>query len=188
MFRKSKACRSALICVQIALALLFAAFSAGCADTLSRMAQPTNTPSAVTTKTPSATFIAPTATAVPPSAATIAASAVSLSVGETIDGSLDDGDDRDYFLIKGEENRVYEVSVTLGTLADPIVVLYYASNLSKMMESWGHPDTGETQFVWPGNPTDYYLSVEGRDGGGTYTLTLALYPEDTATIYRSHPR
>lgn len=145
-------------------------------DTSPPMNQSTNTPSA-TLVVPSATFVVPTATTVPPSAATISAPAVDLSVGETVNGSLDDGDDRDYFRVKGEGNRVYDLSVTLGTLTAPIVVLY-ASDFSKMKESWGHPDTGETQFVWPGYPGDYYITVEGGDDGGTYTLTLALFPED----------
>ena len=155
MSRKSQPCYSASICVQIALALLFAAFSTGCADTPHPMAQPTSTP--------------------PP--ATIPASAVTISVGETVDGSLNDGDDRDYFHIKGEENLVYDLSVVPETLDDMTVVLY-ASDLSRMMWGQGRPDTGETRFVWPGHPGDYYLSVEGGDGGGSYTLTLVLFPED----------
>ena len=176
MFRKPQPSCSASISIQVALALVFAAFSAACADTPSRMAQPTSTPSAATS-TPSATTVSPSPTTVTPSAATISASAVTLSVGETVDGSLDDGDDRDYFRIKGEENRVYDLSVATGTLTAPIVVLY-ASDLSRMMESWGRPDTGEVRFVWPGYPRDFYVMVEGGDGGGTYTLTLAPFPED----------
>ena len=112
-----------------------------------------------------------------PSAATIPASAVTISASETVDGSLDDGDDRDYFRVSGEVNHVYDLSVTPGTLTDPIVVLY-ASDLSRMMEGRGHPDTGEVRFVWPGYPGDYYITVEGGAGGGSYTLTLVPFPED----------
>ena len=112
-----------------------------------------------------------------PSAATVPASAVTISASETVDDNLGDGDDKDYFHIRGEVNRVYDLSVAPGTLTDPIVVLY-ASDLSRMMEGQGHPDTGEVRFVWPGYPGDYYVTVEGGDGGGSYTLTLAPFPED----------
>ena len=198
MFRTSQPRRSASIRVQIVLALLFAAFSAGCADTPSPMAQPTSTPSADTilasavtpspmaqpTSTPSAdtipaSSVTPSPTAQPtstPSADTIPASAVTVSVGETVNGSLAD-DDRDSFHIRGEENFVYDLSVAPGTLTAPIVVLY-AFDLSRMIESRGHPATGEVQFVWPGYPTDFYVTVEGGDGGGSYTLTLLQFPED----------
>ena len=119
----------------------------------------------------------PSAAAISASAATITASAATISLGETVDGSLDDGDDRDYFRIRGEENRVYDLSVAPGTVADPIVVLY-ASDLSRMMESRGRADSDEVRFVWPGHLGDYYVTVEGGYGGGYYTLTLAPFEED----------
>ena len=46
------------------------------------------------------------------------------------------------------------------------------------MESRGRADSDEVRFVWPGHPGDYYVTVEGGDGGGYYTLTLAPFPED----------
>ena len=46
------------------------------------------------------------------------------------------------------------------------------------MESRGRADTDEVRLVWPGHPGDYYVAVEGGDGGGSYTLTLVPFPED----------
>ncbi len=135
----------------MALALLFAALLAGCADPPCPIPPPASTPSVA---------------AIPASTATVA-------VGETVRGSLDD---TDYFRIRGEENRVYDLSVVPGTLADPIVVLY-ASDLSRMMEGRGRADTDAVRFVWPGHPGDYYVAVEGGDGG-SYTLTLVPFAED----------
>ena len=140
---------------RIALALLFAASLAGCADAPSPTPQPTSAPSV----------------------GAVSASATDIMVGETVDGSLDDGDDRDYFRITGEENLVYDLSVAPETLDDVTVVLY-TSDLTVMMWGQGRADTGETRFVWPGYPEDYYVSVEGGDGGGSYTLTLVSFPED----------
>ena len=116
-----------------------------------------------------------------PSVADIPASAVTISASETVAESLGDGDDKDYFRIRGEENHVYDLSVTPGTLTTPVVVLY-ASDLSKKMESRGHPDTGEVRFVWPGYSGDYYVTVEGEDSGGSYTLTLVPFAEDHSNV------
>ena len=158
-------------------------------DTPRPMVQPTSTPTPMpvfVTVLPGSTFsdsevaptdLPPSETIDLPSSADISESAVTLWPGQTIDGSLDDGDDRDYFHIKGEENRVYDLSVTPGTLTDPIVILY-SPGFTLMTESWGHPDTGETQFVWPADLKEYYVTVEGLDSGGTYTLKVALFPED----------
>ena len=174
MLRKTPPFRSASICILTALALLFAASLAGCADTASPPPQPTGAPPAATVAdTPSP---APQPTSAP-SVAAVSASATTITVGDTVDGGLDDGDGRDYFRISGEENLVYDLSVAPGTLDDMTVVLY-DSDLRTMMWGQGHPDTGEAQFVWPGYPGDYYISVEGGDGGGSYTLTLVLFPED----------
>ena len=157
---------------RIALALLFAASLAGCADTPTP--QPTGAPPAATiSDTPSPT---PQPTSAP-SVDAVSASATTITVGETVDGSLDDRDGRDYFRIEGEENLVYDLSVAPETLDDVTVVLY-TSDLTVMMWGQGHADTGETRFVWPGYPGDYYVSVEGGDGGGSYTLTLVSFPED----------
>ena len=46
------------------------------------------------------------------------------------------------------------------------------------MEGVGRADTDEVRFVWPGYPGDYYVAVEGGDGGGSYTLTLVPFAED----------
>ncbi len=119
-------------------------------------------------------MVQPTST---PSAATMPESAVALSMSETVEGNLSDGDDKDYFRISREGNRVYDLSVVPGTLTTPMVILR-TSDMSRVMEGRGHPDTGEVRFVWPGYAKDYYVTVEGGDGGGTYTLTLAPFPED----------
>lgn len=155
MFCKPQPCRPASICVLIALVLLIASFSARCAGTPSPTAQPTSTPLDANTW----------------------GSAIAISFGDSVNGRLVGADDRDYFRIRVEENLVYDLSVVPGTLTHPTVVLY-ASDMSKMMESSGHPDSGEVQFVWPGYPGDYYVTVEGGEGGGSYALSLVTFPDD----------
>ena len=99
--------------------------------------------------------------------------ATAISVGETLEGSLENWGDEDYFRFTAQAGRFYQIDVELGTLDDSYLVLLesdgwhladnddFGGSLASHI-AWAAPESG-----------DYYLVVGGY-GEGSYTLTLAL--------------
>ena len=99
--------------------------------------------------------------------------ATAVEVGRSAPGVLDYPDDVDVFVFGALEGTLYEIDVTLGTLADSIVAVYdsdgfelawdddYEGSLASRVE-WRAPLTG-----------DFYVEVSGY-GEGSYTLAVEV--------------
>ncbi len=97
--------------------------------------------------------------------------ATSITVGESIEGSVDYDGDIDFFVFDAEEGELYEVDVALGSLSDSVVTLLgpegeflasnddYGESLASRLY-WEAPSSGE-----------YYVEVGGY-GTGSYTVTV----------------
>ena len=104
------------------------------------------------------------------------------AIGEPTDGTLDYDGDVDVFVFEAQQERIYEIHVTPGTLEDPTLELSdadgafldynddYGGSLASRL-AWRAPASG-----------DYYLSVGGF-GTGSYTLTVTIsdITDDTST-------
>ncbi len=102
------------------------------------------------------------------------ASATRIAVSETVEGTIDDLFDYDYFVFQAEEGQTYRIDVALGTLTDSAAGLYdsYQSE-----EAWNddYDDAMASQITWTAPDSGkFFVVVEGFDvgTGGSYTLTI----------------
>ncbi|MYH00858.1 MAG: hypothetical protein F4144_15425 [Acidimicrobiaceae bacterium] len=101
------------------------------------------------------------------------AGATAAEVGEAVGGSLEYGDDADFFVFEAVEGEFYEIGVEPVTLEDPTVALYDADG------AWldYNDDSGDSlaaRLIWPaGSSGPLYVEVGGY-GVGSYTLTVAV--------------
>ena len=94
-------------------------------------------------------------------------------------GELEFAGDSHYFAFDAQEDELYELDVTLGTLQDSLLQVYEADG------AWldGNDDYGDSsasRLIWHAPSTDtYYVEVSSfGTGTGTYTLTISLSDED----------
>ena len=100
------------------------------------------------------------------------AEATPVTVGESVQGLLDD-DERDTFVFQAEEGMFYQIGVELGTLEDSTLELLDADGW--MLEY--NDDSGDSlasRIVWRAESSgEYYVAVGGWDTG-SYTMTVVV--------------
>ena len=98
--------------------------------------------------------------------------AIPATVGEPVQGVLDDGGDRDFFVFRAEQDQLYRIDIELGTLGDSIATLYDADQMLLAYND-DSADSLASRIVWMAPSSgDYYVEVSGYDTG-SYTLTVA---------------
>ena len=105
-----------------------------------------------------------------------------MEVGETVEGSIDSAIDEAYFRFQTEDNRLYQIDLTLGTLADSLTTPYdFDGNDSGWANNYG--ETPTSQFQWESYfAQEAYLLVQSASGAtGTYTLTITEVAADAPT-------
>ena len=104
------------------------------------------------------------------------ATATDISIGELVEGSLDDYFDYDFFRLKAEEGQEYRAVVTnAGSFR---FTLYLSDGVTsgssqEVYEWWEHE--GDRRIIqWVATSSEhYYLAIEDAEGdAGTYTLTI----------------
>ena len=101
------------------------------------------------------------------------AGATAAEVGDAVGGSLEYGDDADFFVFDAVEGEFYEIGVEPGTLEDPTVGLYDADG------AWlgYNDDSGDSlapRLMWPADTSGPLYVEVGGYGTGSYTLTVAV--------------
>ena len=94
--------------------------------------------------------------------------ATAIAVGETLEGTISDQHDHDWFVFNAEEGKEYSLFTTLDTLESSQLTLLSSDNqwvgsiFSPGQLTWQAPDSGA-----------YYVVITGHGGyTGTYTLTV----------------
>ena len=110
------------------------------------------------------------------------ASATRVSVGETVEGTIDNVLDYDYFVFQAEEGLKYRIGATLGTLPDYTVSIY-APGQSSFASQTVSGSGSLTATFWTARDTgECFLNVQSLSGNsGTYSLTITAVeasPED----------
>ena len=103
------------------------------------------------------------------------ASATQVSVGDTVEGTIEYTDDYDYFVFTAQEGQIYQIDVALGTLPDSLLTLYDSGGYTEARND-DFDETGASRIIWAAPSSDeYFLEVEGFfDDTGTYTLTVTV--------------
>ncbi len=97
--------------------------------------------------------------------------ATTVTVGETMQGTLEYENDIDLFMFQAEEGVLYQIDVALGTLSDSLVGLYDADE-QELAYNDDHGDSLASRVFWQASRSGtYYVAVEGY-GTGSYTLTV----------------
>ena len=112
------------------------------------------------------------------------ASATEISVGESVNASVDSWLDSDYFRFQAEEGRLYHIVVSderaYNKASDSHSTLFGPDGATP--ESPFSRSSGQlgTRIVWQAPASDtYYLRVEsGEQEAVVYTLTITLLPEE----------
>ena len=101
-------------------------------------------------------------------------SATSITVGESIEGSVDYESDSDFFVFEAEDGELYQIDVVLGTLPDSLAVLYDANEVELAFnDDFG--DSLASRIVWQVPASGrYYVEVAGYGDTGTYSLTVDI--------------
>ncbi len=113
--------------------------------------------------------------------------ATAISVGETLEGTISDRHDADWFVFNAEAGKEYRVFTRLDTLEFSWLLLYssddqlVAQTNNESWLTWQAPDSGA-----------YYIEIQGVSETGTYTLTVGEddygdTPTDAATIAVGQP-
>ena len=99
------------------------------------------------------------------------ADATAMTVGEAVEGLLDDGGDQDFFVFEAQGGVFYQLDVELGTLEDSWLALFDSDEL-ELAYNDDHGGSFASRIVWraPGSGP-YYVDVGGF-GTGSYTLTV----------------
>ncbi|MCY4630568.1 MAG: PPC domain-containing protein, partial [bacterium] len=105
--------------------------------------------------------------------ANLQGSATAAAIGEPTDGAIDYDGDVDVFVFEAQQERIYEIHVTPGTLEDPTLELSDADGFY-LVNNDDYGDSPASGLTWPAPATgDYYLTVGGY-GTGSYTVTVTL--------------
>ena len=103
----------------------------------------------------------------------LAEGAAAVEVGKPVEGVLEYAEDVDVFVLGAVEGELYEIDVTLGTLADSIVVVYDSDGFEL---AWNDDHEGSlaSHVEWRAPLTgDFYVEVSGY-GEGSYTLAVEV--------------
>ena len=106
------------------------------------------------------------------------ATATNISLGETVQGTVDGDFDYDYFQFQAVEGKNYRVEIDLGTLEYYHRHLYTADGVPHDYgyESWDdgvRASSTETVDWTPSSSGTFYLAIDGAWGSvGSYTVTI----------------
>ena len=113
--------------------------------------------------------------------------ATAVLVGQTVDGSIGEDYDGDYFSFQAEEGKGYLIQVTNGTLDRSRFYLTHASFLPEAADlATDEPDTREIRWV-ASTSSPYYIVVESRSGYSTGSYILSLSEIDPSIVPFDHP-
>ena len=94
-------------------------------------------------------------------------------LGEAVEGVVDHEGDVDFFVFEAVEDELYEIDVTLGTLADSSVAVHDADGaLFGFNDEPGDGSLGDLLWKAP-TSGDFYVKVSGY-GEGSYMLTVGV--------------
>ncbi len=97
-------------------------------------------------------------------------------IGETTPGELGFGGESDTFAFQAAEgDQLYELDITLGTLADYVLDIYDADGTRLAIHN-AYGDEGQDRLIWsaPGTGTYYVQVTSFLADTGTYTLTISI--------------
>lgn len=98
----------------------------------------------------------------------------SLKPGQSIEGTIDYGDDVDVFKLAADAGRSYQIDVFLGTLDDSVLTVYDADGWDVAYND-DYGDGTASRITWEAPATGvYYIEVSGFLSTGSYILTVAL--------------
>ena len=93
--------------------------------------------------------------------------ATAISVGETVEGTISDEFDRDWFVFNAEAGKEYRIFTTFDTLEFSLLSLQ-SSDGRVVGETWN-----QSRLTWQAPDSGaYYVVVLGLGETGTYTLTV----------------
>lgn len=97
-----------------------------------------------------------------------------ITVGGTVTGNIEVGDDRDWFRVTLTAGVTYRVDLNGGTLADPLLYIRNSSGTSVASDDDSGPGLNATLSYTPTTTGTYYIDAQGAtlSGTGTYTLSL----------------
>ena len=98
-----------------------------------------------------------------------------VSVGEHVDGEIENSDDVDFFAFRTQKDHLYTIRVRHGTNPDTFLVLYDAEGryLTEDIDSGGD---GEPWLEWTAPSSGiYYVAVMAANVGATGTYRIELY-------------
>ena len=94
-------------------------------------------------------------------------------LGEAVEGVVDHEGDVDFFVFEAVEDELYDIDVTLGTLADSSVAVHDADGaLFGFNDEPGDGSLGDLLWKAP-TSGDFYVKVSGY-GEGSYILTVGV--------------
>ena len=105
--------------------------------------------------------------------ANLQSGATATAVGEPAEGTLDYDGDEDVFVFEAQQQRIYDIHVTPGTLEDSVLELWDADGFELAYnDDYGYSPA--SRLIWQAPETgSHYLAVGGY-GTGSYTLTVTL--------------
>lgn len=106
--------------------------------------------------------------------------AASVSIGATVEGSVDHYDDRDVFGFQVEEGLFYLLDVGLGTLGDSLLAVEDAEGQLQAQNDDRYRGEPASRIVWKASASGlFYAAVSGgRSNIGTYRLTFSQIEDD----------
>ncbi len=100
--------------------------------------------------------------------------AASLSVGDSIDGTVEVPVDEDWFAIEMEQDQLYTFDLTNGSLTDSYLTIYDDDgNWLRYAYPSDDPSRVELQYAGVGT---FYVAVASFSSGGTYTVEASAEP------------
>ena len=112
--------------------------------------------------------------------------ATGIAVGETIEGSLDGGNDKDVFLFRAEAGQTYAArlpyffALSFGAKTGPLIAIYdsAAQEVARLEE-----DTGTKEVLWQAEEAgNYYVVLGDGSSSGDYALTIDLQGVPPTTV------
>ena len=108
-------------------------------------------------------------------------------VDQTIDGTIGEDYDPDYFTFHAEEGKGYLIQVTRGTLDESAFYITPAISFAEAVDiATDEPETREIRWVAPLSRS-YFIVVQSRSGYSTGTYSLSLSEVDPSLVPFDHP-